>query len=143
MNAPVSREDESPVVSARDRMRQKRWRLLGTVVLVGGLLAAAVIYERAPAPDGQAEYLVDSGTKLSGNYKRFENEMKQIGGESNVIAAEFSDWFSALWHGRRLAGTVGVLSLAASLGCFLVAHLLNFPPPPDPKSRAEPHGRLS
>lgn len=123
-----------PAISARDRRRQQRLRLLGTLILTAGLAAALWIYRRAAVPDEPAEYLVASGTLLSGKYKQAENQLKQIGGQSNVVAAEFSDWFVSLWHGRRLAGTITVLALGGSLACFFAAHLLNFPPPPDPPS---------
>ncbi len=118
-------------ISARDRRRQRRLRQTGLLLCLGGLLAAVTIYLRAPASDDWADYLVSSGTMTSGNYKQYQNQMKQIGGESNVVAADFSAWFASLWHGRRLAVTVGILSLGGSVSCFLLAHLLNFPPAPD------------
>jgi hypothetical protein len=40
-----------------------------------------------------------------------------------VAAAEFNEWFDTLWHGRRLAGTLAVISVAASLLCLLAAKL--------------------
>ncbi len=125
-------------VPAKDRILQKRLRRLGAAILVAGLVAAIVIDRRATSA-GEAEYLVESGTLLSGNAKRYENQMKQIGGVSNVVAAEFSEWFTSLWHGKRLARTVGVLAIAGALGCFLAAHLLNYPPPEE-KSRNDGTG---
>jgi len=130
-------------IPAGDRRRQGRLRRAGIGILVGGILAAAVIYRRAPASEDWADYLVDSGTMLSGNYKQYQNQMKQIGGQSNVIAADFSTWFASLWQGRRLAYTVAVLSLGGSLTCFLLAHLLGFPPPPESGSDGKQHSDLN
>ncbi len=136
MNVGAKRE-----LSSRERTWQRRLRGMGAVILIAGALAAVVVYLRA-APDDEARYLFDSGTQLSGNARRYANEMKSIGGESNVMAAELRDWFDSLWRGRRLAGTLTLLSLGGSLACFLLAHLLNYPPPPeDPASGTAPPGR--
>ncbi len=117
-------------LSERERTWQRRLRGLGALILVVGALAAAAVY-RHTAPEDGAQYLFDSGTQLSGNARRYENEMKNIGGESNVLAAELRDWFDSLWHGRRLAATLAVLSLGGSLACFLLAHLQPYTPPPE------------
>jgi hypothetical protein len=117
--------EEKQDVSGKDKTLQKRFRLVGICLLVAGLLAAAVINQRA-APDGGS-----SDAILSGATKRYEYEMERIGGKSNVVAAEFRDWFGSLWHGRRLARTLVVLSVGGSLACFLLAHLLTYPPPLD------------
>ena len=78
-----------------------------------------VAHQRAAADDGAAA-LFRSGTLLSGNAKRYENEMKSVGGQANLMAAEFQDWFGSLWHGRRLALTLAVLALGGFLTCFLL-----------------------
>ena len=119
---------EKPPISASDLRLQKRFRLLGIFILVAGLLAAVVVRQRT-APDEATAYLLQSGTILSGNAKRAENELRRIGGESNVIAAEVQEWFDRQWHGRRLARTLAVLALGGALACFLAAQLLKYPPP--------------
>jgi len=116
--------------SARIQTFQRRLRLLGVILLVAGLPAAGWVHHRA-TDNAVAEKLFRAGTLISGNAKRAENELKEIGGQSNVIAAEFSDWFSSLWHGRRLSTTLVVLALSGALACFFLAHLLNYPPAPD------------
>jgi hypothetical protein len=121
---------ETPHQSARIRTLQRRLRLIGVVLLAAGLPAAGWVYHRTPSDDGVAE-LFQAGTLLSGNAKRAENEMKDLGGKANVIAGDFSDWFEGLWHGRRLAGTLTVLSLSGAGACLFLAHLLNYPPLPD------------
>ena len=137
--APAMGAAEKQGLSDRDRNLQKRLRWMGTGILIAGLLAAVIINQRTAPDDGAAD-LVRSGTLLSGNAKRSENEMKSIGGQANVMAAEFREWFGSLWHGRRLARTLAVLSLGGSLTCFLLAQLLNYPPGPDspPGGNEEP-----
>ena len=116
---------EERKVSARDAALRRRYRLIGVCILVAGLLAAAVIDQRA-APDD-----ADASAILSGATKRYEFEMERIGGKSNVLAAEFRDWFGSLWHGKQLARTLVFLSIGGSLVCFFAAHVLACPPPPE------------
>jgi len=120
----------NPVMSARDRRRQRRLRWLGAAILVVGLTAAGIAYRRAQSDDWAAA-LVRAGTLASGNAKRAENQLKELGGKANVLAADFQDWFASLWHRRRLAGTLVVLSLGGAGACFFLAHLLNYPPASD------------
>jgi len=122
--------EEKQDMSRKDRTLQTRFRLIGVFILVAGLLAAVLINQRA-APDDGSSYVIMAGTILSGNAKRAENEMKRIGGKSNVLAAEIREWFGSLWHGRRLAHTLVFLSVGGSLACFYLAHILTDPPPPD------------
>jgi hypothetical protein len=46
--------------------------------------------------------------------KAYMRELQMYGGKFNVLAAELSQWFDGLWHGRRLAYTVGGLTLFLS-----------------------------
>jgi hypothetical protein len=112
-------------MSEKDITLRKRFRLIGVLILVAGLLAAAVIDRRAAPGDESSDAI------LVGNTKRYEYEMERIGGKSNVVATEIREWFGSLWHGRRLAHTLVFLSIGGSLACFLMAHLLTYPPPPD------------
>jgi hypothetical protein len=47
--------------------------------------------------------------------KRYLRELRVIGGQGNVVASEFMDWFAGLWHGRALAGTVVALTVGVVL----------------------------
>ncbi len=120
--------EEKGDMSGKDKTLQARFRLIGVCLLVAGLLAAAWINWGAAPDDGSADAI------LSGASKRYEYEMERIGGKSNVLAAEFREWFVSLWHGQRLAYTLVFLSVGGSLVCFLLAHLLTYPPPPDDRT---------
>lgn len=65
--------------------------------------------------------------------KKYLREMRVIGGQGNVLAAEFNDWFAGLWHGRELGGTVAVLTVGAVLVFRFVA---THPGPVDPGPEA-------
>jgi hypothetical protein len=101
-------------LSASDAALHARLRLVGAVFLSAGLLAAAVAgITAAPADPGAA---ADS--------KRYEYEMEQVGGKSNLFAAEIRGWFDGLWHGRGLAHMLAVVSIGGSILCFFLAHRL-------------------
>ena len=116
-------------IPEKDRILQARLRLAGALILLVGLAAAAVV-NRTAAPDPDSAYV-----KMLNNTKRTEYEMEVIGGKANLFAAELREWFSSLWHGRRLAHTLAFLSAGGSLACFFVAHRLNFSPPPEARSK--------
>ncbi len=75
--------------------------------------------------------------------KRFRRELKVLGGQANVLSAEFQDWFASLWQGERLAGTVAVLTVLTTLGFrFIATHpgapaaqTAAKPPPESPDSK--------
>ena len=61
--------------------------------------------------------------------KKYLREMRMMGGQGNVLAAEFNDWFAGLWHGRSLAGTVAVLTVGTVLVFrFVASHPGSRPP---------------
>jgi hypothetical protein len=47
-----------------------------------------------------------------------------VGGMAAVYAARFNRWLAGLWHGRPLAYTVAILSVAIALLCFMVARMI-------------------
>jgi len=53
--------------------------------------------------------------------KKYLRELRVMGGQGNVLAAEFQDWFAGLWEGRELAGTVAVLTIGVVLVFRFVA----------------------
>jgi hypothetical protein len=116
---------------------QRRLHLTGIVLLAAGLPAAGLVYLKAPASrnDGGAiGYMVDGGGSYAvkpSDSKGYNYQMEILEGKEGVMLAEDMDWFHGLWHGRRLASTLAVLSVGGSLACFLLARLLlAFPPLP-------------
>jgi hypothetical protein len=59
--------------------------------------------------------------------KKYLYELKRIGGEANVLSAEFQEWFAAQWRGVLLARTIGVLTV----GTTLVFRFIALEPAPD------------
>jgi len=56
--------------------------------------------------------------------KPYVRELQRFGGRASVVFDEFMRWFGGLWEGRRLAYTVGGLSVLASFVLFLIARHL-------------------
>lgn len=90
--------------------RQKRDRLILTAILVVGLVSAAGIY--ASAVSAEANPLGDPEDS-----KQYLREMEVYGGTANVLASDLREGFASLWHGKRLALTIAVLTVA-SAGAF-------------------------
>ena len=96
-------------------------RKIAAGVLVAGLSISAVVFVIAPAETEDEKgglHVIDAS-----NSKQYQRDLQRIGGKAAVVAAEFNEWFETLWHGRRLAGTLAAISVAASLLCFLAAKL--------------------
>lgn len=108
---------------------EKRWpahakvRLAGMVILVAGLLAAIVVYLIAGS---EAADLAGMDAN-----KQYQFQLERIGGKSAVLATEFNQWLGSLWHGTRLAWTLGVLAVVIALFCFWLAGLMAVEIPED------------
>src|SRR5450759_4981144 len=103
---------------------QERIRAGTRAILVLGFAAAVVIYLTAqPPPENPLGYdPLDT--------KKYLHDLEVYGGKANVIAAQFRDWFDALWHGKQLAFTIAVITvIAASAFKFFATPL-----PPDPEA---------
>lgn len=104
---------------------QKRLYLAGTVVMIAALIAAAIIYAMAPAPD--------SAVSMYGIADpRYQIELQRIGGNAAVLMAQLHQWFDGLWHGTALAYTVAVLGALLAGACFFVGHFFADDEPQDP-----------
>jgi hypothetical protein len=81
----------------------------GTVaILVLGFVSAIVIYvTAAPPPPNPLGYEPE-------DTKKYVRDMEMYGGKSNLLAGELREWFDSLWHGKRLAFTVAVLTVVAA-----------------------------
>ncbi len=106
------------LLSEPDLRLQARLRRVGLCLLLGGMLASAAVFSLTQ-PDDPDDWV---------ETKKYDYQMEVIGGKTNLFATEVTGWIAGLWHGRRLARTILVLSLAASLSCYYVAHRLNFGP---------------
>ncbi len=106
-----------------------RQRRVASAILIVGFTTALGVYVTTPATEvGQVERPEDS--------KRYLRQMETYGGASNVLASEFREWFSGLWQGRALAGTIAFLTvILAGLALVVLMPL----PRKDATSRAEPN----
>jgi hypothetical protein len=110
---------------ARELPRHAVVRYWGVAVLVIGLAAAAFVYALA-GNDRDAEIAAE----ISGG-RMYQHNLELMGGKLGVVLADVNDWFASLWHGRRLASTIAVISIAAAAACFWVSHLMSFDAPRD------------
>lgn len=108
----------------------KRVRASGAILLVIGLLAAVIIFCTARPPEDLGILGDDVPTK------RESLQLEKIGGKSYVLFSNINEWFGSLWHGRTLAYTVGVLSIAGFLSCRLLADFLEDAPASDDLHRS-------
>ncbi len=114
-------DDERPPDASPRTPYETVMRKIAAAVLAVGLSAAALVFALAPpeaTDDASGPYVA-----AVDNSKKYRLELERIGGKAAVLAVEFDEWFDGLWHGRRLAGTLAVLSVAAALLCFLAAKL--------------------
>ena len=112
--------------SARDVPLHKRIYYTGVVVLVAGLIGAALIYVFSAAIP-----VTDPATELA-NRRAYERSIELFGGKAMLLMVRFNQWLGTLWQGERLAFTVGVLSIAVALACFWLAGRASEPMASDP-----------
>ena len=102
-----------------------RLYLIGAIVLLLGLTSATWIYvSNEDAPANMLGYEIVGGKAYlvaPENSKVYIHDLKLMGGNSVVLADEFSRWFVSLWHGKSLALTVACLTIFISLGFFFFA----------------------
>ena len=95
------------------------------MILVLGLVVAAVVYFRAGAVDGGGNYQIVGGQAYAVEPSTSQRaQTERMGGKALVMTAQFDDWFGSLWHGQRLAWTLAVLAAIAAGGCVYVAGLM-------------------
>ena len=101
---------------------QIRLYVASAVILLVGLIGAAIIYVTVPAEDS-AELIYGIA-----NNQQYLLELQRIGGTAEVAMAEFHQWFNSLWHGKPLAYTVAFLSVVLAGACTLAARSRFFEP---------------
>ena len=114
----------------------QRFRVVGTTLLLVGMIAATFVYFKSK-PEKQHGIL---GVAIRTN--RDTLELERMGGKLYVLFSELNEWFVSLWHGRKLAYTIAVLSLGAFMVCHWLAENLAYSTPIDkptigPSSSAE------
>jgi hypothetical protein len=115
--------DDRPHAAEREARFARLMRRIAIAVLAVGLSAAAVVFALAPAEGTGSE--ADAAAAAIQDSRQYEQAMERIGGKAVVFAAEFNDWLASLWHGRRLAATLAVISVAVAWLCYLASR----PPP--------------
>jgi hypothetical protein len=129
-------------VSADRAAHQKRLRLVGAGILTGGLLIAASIDMQAVLDDAAQQSAPGADrrqfqlTFAPAETKRSELAQEMVTGKAGVLGTEVTQWVLSLGHGRRLAYTVAVVSVAGFLICLFLAH----PHLADPQAPETPGG---
>jgi hypothetical protein len=106
---PFTRANPRLIFEARQRMTAKHIRTVGVILLLAGCVAAPTIYFTTPPDESPGILGIDIRTN------RDRNQLERMGGKTYVLFKDFDEWFASLWHGRRLAGTVGVLCASGFL----------------------------
>ncbi len=105
--------------------RQSRFNLIGTLVLVIGLAASAWIFFTGgdDASDVIGYEIVDgkSYPVTTADSKLYRHDLERFGGKAAIFADDLARWLSGLWHGRRLALIVAVLTIAVAFAFFRAA----------------------
>lgn len=114
---------------------QVRFYVAGYIVLFAGTVGSAWAYRVATRDE-----MSDSLMAQARNTRDYKGQMENIGGKANVLGGEIQEWFAGLWHGRNLAYTLAVLTIAAALLCFYVAFALPDLPPFGDGAPEEPAG---
>ena len=100
---------------------QARLRVGTAAILFVGFSSAIWIYLTAQAVPGNPLGYEPEDTK------KYVHDMELYGGKANLLASELQQWFGRLWHGKRLAFTVAVITVIVA-GAFV---FFAIPLPPD------------
>lgn len=115
-------------------LSRRRLNLAALAVLAAGLALALLVHALSDdAPPPSASYAIVDGEAHAipaHASRRYVSQLERFGGKAAVLFDEWIDWMASLAHGRRLAWTIGVLSVLAALG--LHAFALYFTPPDAP-----------
>lgn len=125
--------NDSDLQSARPKRSlplHARIRYCGTAILLVGLVSAALIYIFAADDNTDRAAEIESA-------RVYEYNIERIGGMAAVYAARLNRWLAGLWHGKPLAYTVAVLSVAIGLLCFAVARMIFVRLPSEPDRHRE------
>lgn len=99
-------------------LQRRKTNQITILLLVLGLGGALAIFLCAPPEEPDNPLLNDPRAA-----RKYHRELAMYGGKANVVSAEFLDWFDGLWHGRSLACTVAVLTVAGTWAFRFMATL--------------------
>jgi hypothetical protein len=100
-------------------------RITGAILAIGFTAAVAVYFVNRSRPENPLQGQLES--------KKYLHDLEVYGGQANVLAAEFREWFSSLWYGENLAYTIAVLTLL-SAGTVRLVFALKMPPEEEPEA---------
>lgn len=120
----------SVIEKAFEAQAPRRLRLAGAIALLIGLLAAIAAYSLAAESDraDAIGYRIVNGqiyAVSAAEEPRRTQELERIGGKGEVWIYHFDHWLGSLLHGKRLAGTLALASVAVALLCFHLASLMD------------------
>jgi hypothetical protein len=136
-DAALKRNSQESPEGGKQRLTgaQVRLYVAGYLILIAGTIGSAWVYRVAVVDEMQ-----DALAAQARNTKDYQGQMEYIGGKANVLGSEMTSWFVGLWHGRNLAYTLAVLTLAAALLCFYIAFALPDLPPFGEGTQGKPGG---
>jgi hypothetical protein len=99
-------------------------RILAAILALGW--GAAIVLFFTARPPGADSLAYDPTSS-----KSYLRDMELYGGKGNVLASQFREWVSGLFHGQSLAFTVAILTILVAAGVWFFA----MPLPPAPRKR--------
>lgn len=117
---------------------ETRYHRMAIGILALGLLAAALVYAHTTPKEyesGVTAFEMDGDHVSAVDPADLKRNSQDTWSKGNAHAAEFVDWAVSWWHGRRLAYTLGVLSIGGALACLFLANF-EFEVAPDPREKS-------
>jgi hypothetical protein len=103
--------------SARAHLSLRSLRaIVGSILLIGFGSSVFIYLFAKPEPDNPLGY-----DPLQN--KMYIHELQVYGGNLNVMAAEFQQWFASLWYGKSLAYTIACITLFLAIVIWYIGSL--------------------
>ena len=96
-------------------MRRRTINQLTLLLAAIGFGIALAVYLRSK-PD-----VFDPLTYNPQEQKMYDQQLQMLGGKATVVTNDFRNWLASVWHGRALAGTLSVLTLASIVAFRYIA----------------------
>lgn len=114
----------------RERRPGARLRAAAVAILLAGAVASTGVWIAADtndAPLGSGDAVAGSQVDADAGAAARDRQSERLGGQALVRTAALNRWFGSLWHGRRLALTLGAISLVLAGACAGIAALMDEP----------------